>query len=45
MSERMIGDGKDFKIYPPGITPPPYIPPWERAGAPKKPEVQDKAED
>lgn len=31
MSERMIGDGKtDFKVYPPGVTPDPYIPPWQR---------------
>jgi len=45
MSERMVGDGKDFKIYPAGVTPPPYVPPWERAGAPKKREVRDEAED
>lgn len=46
MSERMIGDGKtDFKVYPPGVTPPPYVPPWERKGRPRRPEVQDEAED
>lgn len=46
MSERMIGDGKkDLKVYPPGITPDPYVPPWERAGAPRKREVQDEAEE
>lgn len=45
MSERMVGEGKDFKIYPPGETPEPYIPPWERKGRPRRREVRDEAED
>lgn len=45
MGERMIGDGKtDFKIYPPGVTPDSYVPPWKRAGAPRKREVQQDEE-
>jgi hypothetical protein len=27
----MIGDARRvFTIYPPGVTPEPYVPPWER---------------
>lgn len=31
MSERIVADANtDVKFYPLGVTPEPYVPPWER---------------
>lgn len=39
MSERLAGDARELIIYPPGVTPKPYSPPWDR----KKP--RERTED